>query len=239
MGSEARADLAARPTLVLDLDGTLVDTAADLISALNAIVASEGLTPIPFDQALAMVGNGARAMLARAIEANGLNAEAERLDNLTAEFIDYYSEHIADRSLPYPGVAAALDQFANAGWQLAICTNKFEGLSRLLLERLGLAGHFAVIAGQDTFGVRKPDPRHLTETIRVAGGIAQRSIMVGDSEVDVMTARAASVPVIAVAFGYSPIPAAELGADGVIDHFDHLFETAARLLSETTDEREP
>lgn len=220
------------PTLVLDLDGTLVDTAADLVATLNVVLAEEGLPPVPLESALRMVGHGARALLSTAIVAHGGEAGAERLDALTTRFIDHYAGHIADQSLPYPGVSAALDRFQVAGWRLAVCTNKFEGLSRLLLEALGLAGRFSVIAGQDTFGIRKPDPRHLTETIRAAGGTLDRAVMVGDSAVDVAAARAARVPVIVVNFGYSDRPAAELGADLVIGHYDRLFEAATGLLAQ-------
>jgi phosphoglycolate phosphatase len=218
------------PTLVLDLDGTLVDTAADLIATLNAVLAVEGLQSITFDEALAMVGHGARAMLEAAVAANGIEPQAERLDNLTTQFIDHYSEHIADASRPFAGAVEALDRFAADGWLLAVCTNKYEALARQLLAALGIADRFSAIAGQDTFGVKKPDPRHLTETIRAAGGRGTRAVMVGDSEIDVKTARMAGVPVVAVEFGYSPIPVADLGADRVIGHFDALYDAAAGLI---------
>jgi phosphoglycolate phosphatase len=217
------------PTLVLDLDGTLVDTAGDLIGTLNAVLATEDLPPTGFDEALAMVGHGARAMLEAALEANGAAPSNDRLDRLFAQFIAHYSAHIAERSRPFPGAVAALDRFSEAGWLLAICTNKLESLSRRLLTELGLADRFAAIAGQDTFGVRKPDPRHLLETIRLAGGDPRNAVMVGDSEVDIATARAALVPVVAVEFGYSPVPVADLGPDCVIGHFDGLFAAAERL----------
>lgn len=222
--------MATAPTLVLDLDGTLVDTAADLLATLNAVLKVEGLAPISFDEALTMVGHGARAMIEAAIVANGINAEAERLDNLTAAFIDHYAGHIADESRPFPGAVEALDRLAADGWRLAVCTNKYEALARQLLAALGIAGRFAAIAGQDTFGVKKPDPRHLTETIRVAGGNDRRAVMVGDSEIDIATARAAGIPVIAVEFGYSPVPVADLGADRVINHFDGLYGAVYALM---------
>ncbi len=217
------------PTLVLDLDGTLVDTAADLIATLNAILAGEGLAPLAPATAIAMVGHGSRALLASALRANGVEPVSDRLDNLVALFIGHYAAHIADASRPFPGAVAALDRFAAAGWRLAVCTNKFEGLSRQLLAALGLLDRFAAVTGQDTFGVRKPDPRHLLETIRLAGGGVADAVMVGDSIVDVDTAKAAGVPVIAVAFGYSAVPVAELGADRVIAHYDELFAAAGDL----------
>ncbi len=223
----------ATPTLVLDLDGTLVDTAGDLVATLNAVLAVEGIAPIPFDKAVAMVGHGSRAMLSTALLASQITAEPERLDNLVAAYMDRYADHLAETSRPYPGAVEALDRFAAAGWRLAVCTNKFERHSRLLLETLGLADRFAAIAGQDTYGVKKPDARHLTETIRTAGGSVERAVMVGDSEVDIATARAARVPVVAVDFGYSRVPVIELSPDCVISRYDALYEAATGLLAKT------
>lgn len=220
----------SRYTLVLDLDGTLVDTAGDLTATLNDVLVGEGLAPVPLGAARAMVGHGARAMLSNALLSAGVTADAERLDNLVAVFLDVYTGRIAETSRPYPGAVAALDRFAADGWRLAVCTNKFERHSRLLLSALGIADRFAVIAGQDTYGVRKPDPRHLEETIRDARGHAGRAVMVGDSEVDVQAARAANVPIIAVDFGYSRIPVADLSPDRVISHFDDLYPTARMLV---------
>jgi phosphoglycolate phosphatase len=217
------------PTLVFDLDGTLVDTASDIIATLNAVLAVEGLTPLAPEVAITMVSHGSRVLLESALKANGVEAESDRLDNLVAFFIDHYSEHIADHSRAFPGAVTALDRFAAAGWRLAVCTNKFEGLSRQLLGAIGLLDRFAAVTGQDTFGVRKPDPRHLLETIRVAGGRAENAVMVGDSIVDVDTAKAAGVPVIAVAFGYSAIPVNALGADRIIGHFDELYAAVGEV----------
>jgi phosphoglycolate phosphatase len=217
------------PTLVLDLDGTLVDTAGDLVATLNAIMGAQGLAPVPVDAAATMVGHGARVMLERAFAQQGRPLTPERLDDLTDRFIAHYVAHIAETSRPFPGAEAALDRFQAAGWRLAVCTNKLEEPARKLLGLLGLAGRFAAITGQDTFGFRKPDPRHLTETIRRAGGNEGSAVMVGDSLTDVDTAVAAQVPVIAVAFGYSAIPVAELGAARVIDHFDELWDAVAAL----------
>ncbi len=218
------------PTLVLDLDGTLVDTAGDLTATLNDVLIGEGLPPVPFDAARGMVGHGARAMLSDALGAAGVNTEPDRLDSLVAVFLDIYAGRIAETSRPFPGALEALDRFVAEGWRLAVCTNKFERHSRLLLTAIGIADRFPVIAGQDTYGVRKPDPRHLLETIRDAGGDVARAVMVGDSNVDIETARAAHVPVIAVDFGYSRTPVTDLGPDRVISHFDDLYQAATALL---------
>lgn len=218
------------PTLVLDLDGTLVDTAGDLIATLNVILAQEDVPPLDRQEGVRKIGNGAKAMLEAGLAAQGITPPPERLEALYKAFLDHYEIHLTDTSRPFPGAVAALDRFAAAGWRLAVCTNKMERHSRRLLADLGLADRFAVIAGQDTYGVRKPDPRHLTETIAAAGGSVARSIMVGDSHVDIDTAKAAKVPSVAVSFGYSATPVAMLGASRVIDRFDSLFAVAEELL---------
>ena len=122
-----------------------------------------------------------------------------------------------------------LEQLASKKHCLAVCTNKLENLSIKLLETLGLARHFAVICGQDTFGVQKPDPMMLRKTIAAAGGEASEAIMIGDSETDVRTARAAGIPIIAVDFGYTTRPIAEFGADRIISRFTDLPVAIAEL----------
>ena len=211
-----------RPTLVFDLDGTLVDTAGDLIATLNIILESEDLRPLPFSDAVKMVGHGARNLIQRGIAANGATRDADTIDRMFRDFIDHYSAHIADVSRPFPGVVAALDAFAAQGWLLAICTNKLEGLSRKLLGELGLSTRFAAICGADTFSASKPNPIALTETIRAAGGTAEAAVMVGDSKTDIDTAKAAGIKVVAVDFGYTPVPVRELAPDIVISHYEEL-----------------
>jgi phosphoglycolate phosphatase len=217
-------------TLVFDLDGTLAETAPDLIAALNFVLASEGVEAVPLASARSLVGAGARALIARGFALGGRPLQPEKLETLFAMFLDYYNAHIADHSRLFPGVVACLDRCAAAGWRLAVCTNKVEHSSRLLLAKLGVADRFAFICGQDTFGVAKPDPKPLLETIRRAGGRPERSVMVGDSLTDIDTARAAGTPVVAVDFGYSDVPVAELGPDRVISHFDALFDAAEGLM---------
>ena len=217
------------PTIVFDLDGTLVDTAGDLVATINAILGREGMAPVDFDTAVAMVGSGARVMLQSAFTAQGRSLTPEKLEALFEDFLAHYDEHLVDTSRPYPGVEAALDRFIAGGWRLAVCTNKTHRPALKLLGLLGLAERFAAITGQDTFSFRKPDPRHLTETIRRAGGDIADAVMVGDSATDVDTAIAAGVPVVAVTFGYSATPVTELGATVLIDHFDELYDAAAKL----------
>jgi phosphoglycolate phosphatase len=219
------------PTVVFDLDGTLVDTAPDLIATLNTILAREGLPPVDLTAARNMVGGGARVMLERGLAAEGRALPAVEVDRLVKDFIAHYADHITDGSRPFQGVEAALDAFAGCGFRLAVCTNKFEWLSLRLLERLSLSRHFAAICGPDTFGVSKPDPRILLGTIERAGGQAQHSVMVGDSITDIATARAAGIPVVAVDFGYSEAPIARLDPDRVASRFADLPQLVFELVA--------
>jgi len=198
------------PTVVFDLDGTLVDTAPDLVATLNVILAREGLPPLAYDAARNMVGGGARLMLERAFAAEGRSLSEAEIGRLFGAFIAHYSAHIADHSRPFPGLEAALDELARGGCRFAVCTNKLEGLSRQLLAALGLAERFAAICGADTHGLQKPNPEPLLRTLAQIGGRRDRAVMVGDSATDIDTARAAGIPVVAVDFGYTPIPVREL-----------------------------
>jgi len=209
-------------TIVFDLDGTLIDTAPDLVDTLNVVFAREGLPPVPYATARNLIGGGARAMIARGLEAEGRVLAPAMLEQMFADFIAHYSAHIADRSRPFPGLVEALDALASRGCRFAVCTNKLERLSVLLLEQLKLAGRFDVICGQDTFGMQKPDPEVLRRTIAAAGGHLQHAIMIGDSATDIRTARAAGIPVIAVDFGYSERPVAEFAPDLIISQFAQL-----------------
>jgi phosphoglycolate phosphatase len=217
-------------TIVFDLDGTLVETAPDLVATLNAVLAREGRGAVPYEEARRMIGGGVWHMLARALARQGVAVEPAELDRLFADFIPHYAAHIADGSRPFPGLAQSLDRLAAEGDRFAVCTNKLEHLSVLLLQRLGLAGRFAAICGQDTFGIPKPDPELLRRTIARAGGSLQSAVMVGDSPADVTIARGAGVPVIAVDFGYSDVPVPLLKADRVIGHFDELPGAVAALM---------
>ncbi len=216
-------------TMVFDLDGTLVDTAPDLISTLNLVLAGEGLPPVAYDDARRMIGGGARRMIERALIAEGRNVASTELDRMFGIFIDHYSAHIADRSRPFPHLETVLQRLGGEGFRLAVCTNKLEWLSLRLLDTLNLSRYFAAICGQDTFGIQKPDPQMLRLTIRRAGGEVQRAIMIGDSMTDVRTARAASVPVIAVDFGYSEGTPQSLNADRLISSFTELPHAIAAV----------
>jgi phosphoglycolate phosphatase len=218
------------PTIVYDLDGTLADTAEDLVATLNWLLGREGLAPLKVESAGSLVGAGARALINRGFAASGRTLDPPKLEALFADFLARYNAHIADRTQLYPGVEAALHAFARLGWRQAICTNKIEASAKLLIAKLGVAERFAFICGQDTFGVGKPDATPLLKTIAASGGASDRAIMVGDSITDIKTARAARVPVIAVDFGYTDVPVAELGPDRVISHFAELAAACAALL---------
>ncbi|WP_036257169.1 HAD-IA family hydrolase [Methylocapsa aurea] len=222
-------DLPPRPLLVFDLDGTLADTAGDLVATLNAILAREGLAPIETASARAMVGAGARALVQRGLKAHGVEASEARLDELFTDFLAYYEAHIADETVLFPGVCAALDRFETAGWSFAVCTNKIEYPSVLLLTALGVADRFGAICGKDTFAVSKPNGAALLQTIAKAGGDPRRAIMVGDSKTDIDTARNANIPVVAVNFGYTDQPVEAFKPDKVIGHFNELWDAVEKL----------
>lgn len=217
------------PVIAFDLDGTLVDTAPDLIGALNHILVREKMSPLPLDSARNLIGAGAQRLLERGLEVENRQVTPEEMTKLTKDFIAYYADHIADESRPFEGLEAALDDLAGRGYRLAVCTNKLEWLSRRLLDRLGLTPRFAAICGADTFGVAKPDPIILRQTVVKAGGAIASTIMVGDAGTDVGVARRAGVPVIGVSFGYTEVPIADLKPDRLIDRMSELPETVESL----------
>ena len=186
--------------LVLDLDGTLVDSVPDLLASCNRVMARRGLAPFTAPEVTAMVGDGAPALVGKLMAARNRPATPADLD----DFLSDYMAHPAALTRPYPGAAAALDHLAAAGWTMAVCTNKPEAAARLLLGELGLLPRFAAIAGGDTYAVRKPDPGHLLQTIAAAGGAAAGAVMVGDHHNDMAAAHAAGVPAIFAAWGYGP-----------------------------------
>ncbi|MFC0241167.1 HAD-IA family hydrolase [Rhodopseudomonas telluris] len=217
-------------TVVFDLDGTLIDTAPDLINALNYILVREGMPAVPLAKARNMIGQGARRLLERGLELDGRVISPDDVNRLAVDFIDYYAANIAVESRPFEGLEATLDHLSGQGYQFAVCTNKLEWLSKLLLDQLGLSSRFAAICGADTFGAAKPDPTILRETVAKAGGSLAATVMVGDAGPDVGVARRAGVPVIGVEFGYTEVPIAELNPDVVVGHMRDLPQAVTRLL---------
>jgi len=212
--------------VVFDLDGTLVDSSADLAAALNHTLTAMGRPVTDLGTVRGLVGRGARVLIRE-----GLALSGESNDALVEEgypiFIDHYAAHIQDGTRPYPGVEAALDALKMAGAKLAICTNKPERLTNLLIAALGWQGRFDAIIGADTLAARKPDPAPLHEAIARAGG--GRALLVGDSITDAETARGAGLPFVAVGFGFADRPVTELCADAVIDSYASLVETLTAL----------
>jgi len=205
-----------------DLDGTLLDTSADLAAAANHVLAAIGRPPFAVEAFKPLIGRGARAMLDRALEWTGGTSPA-LVDELLPRLLDFYDAHIAVHTAPYPGLLDVLDGLAARGVRVAICTNKRESLARKLLDALDLAPRFAAIIGGDTLGPGrlKPRPDLLLEMIARAGG--KRAIFLGDTDNDTGAARAAGVPSIAVSFGFVHCTPQELGADAGIDHYDELL----------------
>ena len=221
--------MASATTIAFDLDGTLVDTAPDLVAALNHALARLGVPPVPDREVRAMVGHGARRLVERGLAAAGSDDPA-LVETGVAHFLDHYRAHIAVGSRPFDGVEAALDRLAGDGLRLAVCTNKPESLSRALLAALGWEARFAAVLGADSRPWRKPDPRHLLDTLAAAGGEPGRAVYVGDSMTDSLAASAARVPFVLVSHGYSPEPLGQVPADARIDHFAELPAAVAGLL---------
>ena len=215
--------------IAFDLDGTLVDTAADLVGSANAVLVQDGLEAIPFDDGRRMIGDGVRALVERAFTAAGRPLDDGPLDAMVGRFIEVYRGRIAEESRLYPGVIETLDHLRAEGARLAICTNKHTDLSIALTDALGLTPHFEVVAGSDLVA-RKPDPRLLRYAIERAGGSDRRALFVGDSMVDQKTARAAGVPVVGFTCGYTPAPLKAADFDALIDRFEALPPIAERLI---------
>jgi len=218
-------------TIVFDLDGTLVETAPDLVRSTNHVLGLIGLAPVEAALLRPHISFGSRAMIEHALRLHQRQPVRDETDDLQRAFLAYYEANIAAESHVYPGLEEALETLTGRGARLAVCTNKQERPSRELLSALGLIDRFGAIAGRDTFPVHKPDPEHLRGAIRLAGGDPGHAVMVGDSETDIKTARAAGLPVIAVPFGYTDVPVHELGPDAVVDHYRDLVATVERLLS--------
>lgn len=216
-------------TVIFDLDGTLVDTAPDLIAAANHALSDVGLDPVPGHILAPAIALGARFMIMDGLKHTGRVLPEGEVDRLLAIFLDYYLRNIANASRPYPGAVASLETLRANGVRLGICTNKRSHLSKALIQALELNPLLDAVVGRDSVAKSKPHPDHLLETIRQAGGSAQRAIMVGDTAVDVATARAAGVPVIGVTFGYSDTPMPDLNPDIVISRYDDLLPAIAAL----------
>ncbi|MEN3791807.1 HAD hydrolase-like protein [Fulvimarina sp. MAC3] len=207
---------------VFDLDGTLVDTAPDLAASLNVCLVADGLSPLPLHVVRPHAGHGAIAMLNAAYGHHGRDLPDALVKEHLDRFLQHYEANIAETSLPFPGVLAAMDRLEAAGWAFAICTNKREHLAMRLLDELGLSNRFLAICGQDTFSGMKPDPAHLGGTIERSNSTPDKTVMIGDTMTDIAAAKSLNVPSVLVDFGYAPDEAARAEATVVISHYDTL-----------------
>lgn len=235
MAAEAAADslrgaALSGAVIAFDLDGTLVDTAHDLIGTLNWLLAAEGLRPLPLTEARPFIGRGARWMIERGFQAADAPLAPDRVQPLFDRFIDHYQDHIADESRPFPGCVAALETLKGQGAKLCVCTNKLTGLSNRLLDALDLSRLFEAVIGADATPAIKPDARHIETAVAACGGSLRRALMVGDAATDAGAARAAGVSLVLVSFGYTEVPVRDLAPDILIDHYDALPAAVERLL---------
>lgn len=212
--------------LVLDLDGTLVDSVPDLAAALNRLLAARAIAPYAEAEVVPFVGDGVQKLLERAFAGRGLALDAPALASFTAD----YEANAAVATRAFPGVAETLPALRAAGWRLAVCTNKPEAAARNLLAGLGIAAWFDALGGGDSFPTRKPDPAHLLATIAAAGGSPARSLMVGDHHNDILAAKGAGIPAIFALWGYGPRSMGE-GAVAFANAFADVPAMAEGLLA--------
>lgn len=226
------AALRGHGVLLLDLDGTLVDSMADLAGALNELRDELGYRPIPGDQVKAMVGDGVAKLVERGFDYGGEQApEANTIASLVTRFLEIYETRLTLETRPYPGVPETLTALRQSGWRLALCTNKPEAASRRILEALDLASFFETVSGGDSFAERKPAAGHLLDTLAAMAAGSERAVMIGDGPNDLMAGRNARLPVVLVSYGYSKMPVETLGADAVIDRFAALPRVLTRLMT--------
>jgi len=215
--------------LICDLDGTLIDSAPDLTAAVGDLLAEAGRAPLSEAVVRRMVGDGVAKLVERALAASGGVSDADTLAGFVARYMAFYESRMTELTRPFPGAVETLGDLKAAGWRLAVCTNKPEGPSRRVLGSLGLDGLFEAVAGGDTFAVKKPDPGHVRGLLDALGAAPDEAVMLGDSLNDVLAARGAGLPVIAIASGYGPVPAQELGADALIATFAELPAALAQV----------
>ncbi|MEM7507584.1 MAG: HAD-IA family hydrolase [Pseudomonadota bacterium] len=220
--------------VIFDLDGTLADTAGDLLAAANAALAPEGMALLDPVEDRPVAGRGGRAMIRRSIAKQGNDPDSTAMvaltDALYPRLLEAYGARLAEETHLYDGVVPCLDLLEDAGWKLGICTNKPERLALALMEELGVLHRFGALLGADTLPVRKPDPEHLVETCRRIGADPARAILIGDTETDLRTARNAQIPCILTTFGFAEGPVADLAPDAILDHYRDLPNLAERFV---------
>ena len=223
---------------IFDLDGTLADTAADLLNAANAVLRPRGLPELRLDRDKAYAGRGGRSMIRRSLEIAGQDPDSQtnlrQTSEIYPELLEAYSGALAVETKLFPGVEACLDQLESDGWALGVCTNKPEAMARDVLMALGVLHRFGALLGADTLPVRKPDPKHVLETAVRCGAAVRRSVMIGDTSTDLNAARAALIPCVLTRFGFAAEPIEQLNPDAIIDSYDELPRALNRLVPNTT-----
>ena len=204
-------------TVLFDLDGAIIHTAPDLMSAHNHVMKKFGHSTKELSDIKNLAGKGAWMMMQRSFKKEVTDEKIKK--EMTKEFIDYYSKNIANDSKPFKGLFEFLDWAKSKNISMAVCTNKQERLAIDLLKKLNLFNYFEYVAGSDTFNYNKPDPRHLTDVVEIVGGDLKKTIMVGDSEVDEMAATNAKLPFILVADGYTEKTAEQIKHDVLITNY--------------------
>ena len=225
-------------TIAFDLDGTLVDTAPDLLGALNHVLTEASLAPVDLPTVATLIGHGARAMMERGFGVHGVTLPAADMDAAFDRFIAYYIENIAAHSRPFDGCPQALDDLLDAGAKLCVCTNKRQDLSERLIGELGLTSRFAAILGADRATNRKPHQDHVFEAVRAAGGEPARALFVGDSRTDERAARNAGLPFVFVTFGYEAETVEAIAPDVMIGHYSELFPALSVLKDQAVASRD-
>jgi phosphoglycolate phosphatase len=205
--------------LIFDLDGTLIDSKLDLAHAVNATRGHMGMLPLEHERVYSYVGNGAPVLIRRVL---GPDATEAQVEEALEFFLEYYRDHMLDYTTTYPGVREALDQFGTAGIQMAVLTNKPVRISRAIVEGLGIAGHFRQIYGGNSFDFKKPHPIGVEALMKECGAARDRTMMVGDSSVDIQTARNASVKSCGVTYGFQPETLEAVPPDLLVDRMEDL-----------------
>jgi phosphoglycolate phosphatase len=227
-----------QPTaIVWDLDGTLVDSAPDLASALNTVLDKRGFFTLSLDEVRKMIGNGVPKLVERGFNAVGVRPDAAQLDELIAMFVTEYKACATDNTRPYAGVVEALQEIHSMNIPMGVCTNKPEAFTRQILEGLELSGYFSSVIGGDSTSARKPDPEPVLACLRGLVAEPASSLMIGDSVHDVHAARAAGVTIGVVPWGYRSAPVEEMGADFVLHDLTGLaglIRDAVQVKQQTT-----
>ncbi|VAV88120.1 Phosphoglycolate phosphatase [hydrothermal vent metagenome] len=210
--------------IIFDLDGTLVDSAPDLCGALNHVLRQAGRPEMDIARVRHMVGDGARALIIKGFSTSGDLPDANGINAILQDFLDFYLDNITAQTVIFPGALNVLKKLAEMNIPLGLCTNKAIKLTTKLMAESGLSGYFSAIIGGDSFDYCKPDPRHLTSTLNDMKASPDGAVMVGDSINDILAAKAAGIPVICASFGYSKTPIATLNPDAIFDHYDTFFD---------------